>query len=169
MKIDDESAALEFSREPVTNSCLNKMQEAQEHFHSIRSKAGKFCGYFEWYDFIGSEVYIDYEATRLLRQKSQVNQYGCKPNSTDECKAAFLDYIATLSDLTDNDDLKSCYNPIMIGMGPEDNRFDDFLVFTRASEYDYKNYDFIDYDIIVTMKEYLKPWFEKWEWTCKVN
>ena len=77
--------------------------------------------------------------------------------------------MATISDLVDNDDLKSCYNPILIGMGPGDNRFDDFLIFTKAYEYDYKNYDLIDYDVTVTMKDYLKPYFEKWESTCKIN
>ena len=169
MNIEGESATLEFSREAVSNQCLKEMQKAQENFHSIRSKAGKVCGYFNWGKFIGTEVHIDYEATRLLRKMSEVNKDGCKPNATVECKAAFLDYMATVSDLVDNDDLKSCYNPILIGMGPGDNRFDDFLIFTKAYEYDYKNYDLIDYDVTVTMKEYLKPYFEKWESTCKIN
>ena len=142
------------------------MQKAQENFHSIRSKAGKMCGYFNWEKFIGTEVYIDYGATRLLRQKSQVNQNGCKPNSTDECKTAFLDYMATLSDLVDNDDLKHCYDPTLISEGPGDNRFDDFLIFTKDYATDYHNYD---YTVSVTMKEYLMSYFEKWESTCKVN
>ena len=174
LKSEGESANLEFSSKPVNNDCLNKMRKAQENFHSKRTKAGKLCGYFSWDKFLGTSGRISFESwddKKMLQSKSQLNENGCKPNATEECKVAFLDYMSTLSDLFDNDDLKSCYNPIMIPEGPGDNRFNDFLFFTKAYEYDYTNYD---YDVarnneIITMKDHFKPLFDKWKSTCKIG
>ena len=169
---EGESANLEFSSKSVGNDCLNKMQNAQENFHSKRTKAGKLCGYYRWGKFLGTSERISFDSwddEKIFRSKSQINGNGCKQNSTEECKVAFRDYISTLSDLADNDDLRSCYNPIRIGVGPGDNRFNDFLIFTRAYEYDYKNYDLIDYDVTITMKNYLKPLFDKWISTCTIG
>ena len=171
-KSESESANLEFSLKPVHNDCLIKMQKAQENFHSKRTKAGKLCGYFSWDKFLGTTGHIRFESwddKKMLKSKSQWNEDGCKQNSTEECKLAFSDYISTLSDLADNDDLKSCYNPIMISIGPGDNRFNDFLIFTRAYEYDYKNYDFIDYDVTISMKDYLKPLLDTSKSTCTLD
>ena len=167
--LEGESATLEFSSKPVNNECLNKMQKAQENFHSKRTQAGKLCGYFSWDKFLATAGFVSLKARKLLKPKSQLNKDGCKPNATEECKEAFLNYISTLSDLVDNDDLKSCYNPIMVAEGPGDNRFNDFLFFTKAAEYDYKNYDFIDYDVVLSMKDYLKPYFDKWTSSCQLG
>ena len=44
-----------------------------------------------------------------------------------------------------------------------------FLFFTKAVEYDYKSYDFIDYDVVLSMKDYLKPDFDKWTSSCQLG
>ena len=150
------------------------MQKAQENFHSKRAQAGKLCGYYSWDKFLATSGHIRFDSwddKRVLKSKSQLNQDGCKSNATEGCRVAFLDYISTLSDLSDNEDLKSCYNPSMIPEGPGDNRFNDFLFFTKAWEYDFTNYD---YDVArknekITLKDHLKPLFDKWTSTCKLG
>ena len=97
MKLEGESANVEFSLKPVNNECLNKMQKAQENFHSKRAQAGKLCGYYSWDKFLATSGHIRFDSwddKRVLKSKSQLNQDGCKSNATEGCRVAFLDYIS---------------------------------------------------------------------------
>ena len=80
---------------------------------------------------------MEYEVREKLYSEAQVGWSGCKSKAADKCKATALDYVATLSDVINDEELKNCYDPIFqkIIFGMRDDDFFHpytFLTYTRG-------------------------------------
>ena len=150
-----ETAHLEYSSKPVSGRCLNLMQETQENFHFKRDSVAENCAELEIETLNAKYYEID-----SLRALSQLQWGRCNSNVTHECIKAYHDFLTYSSDLVDNKELKSCYNPKMIEKHLKENgyhRQSDFLEWTRDKDY------FTGY----TMKEKFEFIFDTLEESCK--
>ena len=102
--------------------------------------------------------YMEYWVREKLYSKAQVGWHGCKSKATDKCKATALDYVATLSDVINDEELKNCYDPI----------FQKIFFGMRADDFFYP-YTFRMYTLgsVMPMKEALKPSIDRWISSCK--
>ena len=98
---------------------------------------------------------MEYEVREKLYSEAQVGWMGCKSKATDKCKATARDYVATVSDIINDKELKNCVDPIL------ENTFhkDDFFY----------PYTFRMYTLgrVRPMKEALKPSIDRWSSSCK--
>ena len=91
-----------------------------------------------------------------------VSQYEscCKSNVIKECREEFLGLVSFMSDLNNDERLKSCYNLRMLNLGPGSTHGNDFLIFTMFGE------DEI-YEQSTTMKEYFQNIIDTAKLSCK--
>ena len=129
----EEVATVEFNDEPVSSQCLNLMQETQEKYYSKREVLANDCTLWSGMDFMN----LDLEERQIIDAKSQLEQGRCKPNVTEECKTSFHDFITTITNLADDEELKKCINPNMIPQGLKNDRFNDFLFAMTPQMRDY--------------------------------
>ena len=119
----EEVATVEFNAKPVSSKCLNLLQATQEYFYSKREAVARDCTTWNGMDSMN----LDLEEWQIMDTKSQLEQGRCKSNVTEECKTSFHDFITTITNIADNEELKKCINPSLIPQKLENNRFNDFL------------------------------------------
>ena len=129
------------------------MQTTQEKFYSIRASVSSFCGYGS--GGLGEKfekTNMERDVREKLYSEAQVGWNGCESKATDKCKATARDYIATVSDIFNDEELKNCYNPIL-----EKTWGDDDFIYP----YTFRMY------FGMPMKEALNPSIDKWISSCK--
>ena len=124
----EEVATVEFNALPVNSQCLNLMQETQEKFYSKRMAVADDCSYWNGMEFMN----LHRKERQTMDAKSQLekaryNGPTCKQNVTEECKTSFHDFLTTISNIAEDEELKKCVNTSMILKGAELNRNNDFL------------------------------------------
>ena len=120
--LEDERANLEFSTKPVGNDCLNLMQETQEKFHAKLHSVNKYC-----WNFLDEYGLLNQHAKSQIYD-GPTSQGKCKQNATAECKTAYYHFLIFWSELTKDEELRSCYTPSMVK-----NRWNDFFPLADAS------------------------------------
>ena len=148
--IDDETATLDFSSEDARNQCLNLLQNENQNFRAKRTLVDDFC-------LMGEEttMNIDFEARMEFQRKAQVGRNGCIPNATGECKAAALEYVHHLAEMTNDENLKECYNKTMIGKGSK---------FTKLSRSRNREMDFL---LLHGFKDHMNSIIDIFTKTCQ--
>ena len=135
------------------------MQKAQETYHEKRAFVAKHCGR------LMEHTNIKWEERKKIDATSQIEfdlnaPIKCKSNVSKECRDEFLDLLSFMSDLNNDEILKSCYNLRMLNLGPGSTHGNDFLIFTMFGE------DEI-YEQSTTMQEYFQNIIDTAKLSCK--
>ena len=137
------------------------MQKAQENYHAKRAFAAQNCGHMM------EHTNVKWEERKKIDATSQIEfdlnaPIKCKSNVIKECREEFLGLLSFMSDLNNDERLKSCYNLRMLNLGPGSTRGNDFLILTMFGE------DEI-YEQSTTMKEYFQSIIDTAKISCKIS